>query len=235
MPNIRRDGKTIDIVCVGCGEHANVRAYYDYTPKFCSISCSNKTHNPKRNLPNKHCTVKGCVKPIYVGTLCQMHTWRKKHYGDVNHYRYQKYCNVKGCDRPHAKVGFCELHYRRMKRRGTTDDPVRLIDTKRYRQKKLPNHPLALNSGRVFIHRVVLYDKLGDGGHPCHWCGTIVYWNKSYPKDKDALLVDHLDHDRHNNHPDNLVPACNSCNSKRRRNSRSQALICTRPNKLSHR
>lgn len=218
MPNLRRDGKTISIICIGCGDVAEVRAYYDYIPKFCSVRCANKTHNLKRRSPYDHCSVDGCTKPLYIDKLCQMHHWRIKHYGDVNHDPYQKHCNIEGCNRPHAKRGFCDLHYQRIKRSGTPDDPIRLIDKKRYQQKKMPNHPLAKGSGRVFVHRVTLFDNLGAGSFPCHWCGKLLYWHKSYPEHDDALLVDHLDHNRHNNHPDNLVPACNSCNSKRRRN-----------------
>lgn len=217
MPNVQRNHKTTTIICKGCGETAIVRAYYDYTPQFCSVRCANKTHNQQRKLPYEHCTIEGCDKPNYVGGLCQMHYWRKKHHGDVDHYIYQKHCKVEGCQRPHAKNGFCNLHYQRIKRRGTTGDPVRIIDPKRYRQKKMPNHALAMSSGRVFVHRASLYDKIGPGGFPCHWCQKMVYWEKSYPKHEDALLVDHLDHDRHNNNPDNLVPSCNRCNSQRRR------------------
>lgn len=65
--------------------------------------------------------------------------------------------------------------------------------------------------------RVRLYDKIGPGVHPCHWCETPIEWIIGIGvRDPDALLVDHLDHDPTNDDPDNLVPSCNSCNSHRR-------------------
>src|SRR5689334_2898842 len=32
------------------------------------------------------------------------------------------------------------------------------------------DHPLADGQGRVSLYRCVLYDKIGPGTHPCHWC-----------------------------------------------------------------
>lgn len=76
-------------------------------------------------------------------------------------------------------------------------------------------HPLSHTNGHVFAHRVVLYEAIGPGSHPCHWCGTTVTWScgKIAP---EFLTVDHLDWDRLNNDPDNLVPSCTPCNTLRR-------------------
>lgn len=75
-------------------------------------------------------------------------------------------------------------------------------------------HPLTGSgelSGRAFEHRVVLWNTLGcnslDCAHPCHWCGKTLTWVN--------LKADHLDGDRLNNDPANLVPSCNGCNIKR--------------------
>jgi len=57
----------------------------------------------------------------------------------------------------------------------------------------------------VFEHRAVLYDEIGGGGHPCHYCGIVVYWQYD-------LVVDHVDEDKTNNSPANLVPSCTPCN-----------------------
>lgn len=80
----------------------------------------------------------------------------------------------------------------------------------------LPSHPLATPSGRLLVSRRVLYDAIGPGPHPCHWCGTELRWmvQKSAGV-KGNLLVDHLDWDRFNDEPANLVPSCNSCNARR--------------------
>lgn len=74
------------------------------------------------------------------------------------------------------------------------------------------NHPIANPSGITRYHRIVLFDKIGPGEHPCFHCGKLVTWETSYPSNLNGLVVDHLDWDKSNNHPDNLVPSCNSCN-----------------------
>ncbi len=83
-------------------------------------------------------------------------------------------------------------------------------------------HPLAPPSGAVAISRVTLYDRIGPGEHPCHWCGDLVEWMVGRGvRNPRALLVDHLDHDATNDDPANLVPSCNPCNSHRRHNGNS--------------
>lgn len=67
----------------------------------------------------------------------------------------------------------------------------------------------------MYVHKVVLYDKLGHGPHLCHWCGRPVRWVKGTAG--DALIADHVDGDELNNDPGNLVAACNGCNTIRAR------------------
>ena len=79
-------------------------------------------------------------------------------------------------------------------------------------------HPLAGKNGRVFVYRILLYEKIGSGPHTCHWCGDPVEWTRGHAGRgcfAGALAVDHLDGDMHNNDPANLVPSCNDCNSLR--------------------
>jgi hypothetical protein len=61
---------------------------------------------------------------------------------------------------------------------------------------------------RQYVHRTVLLGKIGPGSHPCHWCGTAVTWGVD-------LEADHVDYDRLNNDPVNLVPSCHGCNTRR--------------------
>jgi len=165
------------------------------------------------------CTVDQCVKGAERRGMCQMHWWRLQHHGDVHWYGYQKDCDVDGCDRPHCKNGHCSLHNARLQRTGTTNAPVRRpLARKRYRQVKVPGHPLANpETGRVYLHRVVLHDLMEIGARhvPCYWCGTALRWTRTLVVPADGIVVDHLDHDRHNNDLTNLVPACGPCNSAR--------------------
>ena len=83
-----------------------------------------------------------------------------------------------------------------------------------------PNHPLATASGTVSVHRFILYEKIGPGPHPCHWCGKMIHWTTRRQGEKakvDELVVDHLDNNPVNNAPANLVPSCHLCNTSRGR------------------
>jgi hypothetical protein len=62
-----------------------------------------------------------------------------------------------------------------------------------------------------------LYDKLGPGTHPCHWCGTMLEWMVGVGPRSGAIMADHLDHDCANDSADNLVASCTQCNSHRTR------------------
>jgi len=107
-------------------------------------------------------------------------------------------------------------------RRGKQRDgsPARGMDHKGYRVLTgLQGHPLAggesrpgVERGEVRRGRKVLWDSLGCEStscvHLCHWCGQPVAWDS-------GLQADHLDGNRANDVPDNLVPSCGPCNSRR--------------------
>jgi len=125
-------------------------------------------------------------------------------------------CTVEGCGRRHYGRGYCLLHWSRVRRTGEPG-PVGLIPArpaKPYRRIHAAGHPLARAQGLVYEHRVVLFDAIGPGQHPCHWCGRSVSWTAKQPGRR--LNVDHLDHDGLNNAPENLVPACLRCNTTRK-------------------
>lgn len=67
----------------------------------------------------------------------------------------------------------------------------------------------------VYKHKLILFEKIGPGQHPCHWCGASLRWGHGTAE--GIIVGDHLDGDPTNNHPDNLVPACNGCNTIRAR------------------
>lgn len=104
-----------------------------------------------------------------------------------------------------------------MKRRSVTGR----VDSDGYRIVQAPGHPLAREDGSIREHRMVLFDVIGPGVHPCHWCGWEVDWAVTYrpggtaAERWSALIADHLNGDRLCNEPGNLVAACAYCNSNR--------------------
>lgn len=124
-------------------------------------------------------------------------------------------CSVPECDKCIRSSGcrYCETHYYRIRRNGT-------LELKRKHNETLcldgyVKDSEAKSLGFYRQHRRVLFEKIGEGSHKCHHCGTWLSWEKNYPEHRDALTVDHLDEDKSNNDPDNLVPCCGACNLKR--------------------
>ena len=68
-----------------------------------------------------------------------------------------------------------------------------------------------MSSGRVYEHRMILFDNIGTRVVPCFWCGAALSFEAR------DLFVDHLNHDRQDNRAQNLVAACNGCNAGRTR------------------
>lgn len=120
-------------------------------------------------------------------------------------------CQVHKCAAPATRVGagLCEAHYKRVRRLGTFDltPRVELMVKGGYLIVKDEAHPLTQANGWVAQHRAVAYQKYGEGPHPCHWCGAVHEWSD--------LVVDHLNEQKADNAPGNLVVACNPCNRMR--------------------
>jgi hypothetical protein len=109
----------------------------------------------------------------------------------------------------------------------------------------MPSHPLRAGNGTVLLHRALLYELIGPGPHPCHWCGRVLRWKAPFipipprpplivrtdargrhyadlPAMADALrqqggelTVDHRNGCKGDNRAWNLVPACRACNGER--------------------
>lgn len=95
--------------------------------------------------------------------------------------------------------------------RRVSDDQL----SERYRSTATPKgHPLDTGNPTVRTHRLVLWEKIGPGQHPCFHCGRMVAWQPGLRTSEGALVVDHLDRDRLNNDPSNLVPSCQRCNNR---------------------
>lgn len=117
------------------------------------------------------------------------------------------------------------MHYHRMYRHGSlerTAADVYVGRPRRYRTVAAKGHPLAGVNGRAYEHRVVLYDAIGPGPHPCYWCGDLVDWApKGTPGE---LQPDHLNDDGGDNRLENLAPSCRRCNTTRAIQRRSDIL-----------
>lgn len=61
-------------------------------------------------------------------------------------------------------------------------------------------------------YRAVFLMEYGDFPHPCYFCGGEV---KGYlvPRDGQSAIVHHVDHDKGNNNPENLVPGHRKCHT----------------------
>lgn len=75
-------------------------------------------------------------------------------------------------------------------------------------------HELATADGRVYVHRVVMFNAIGYGPHQCEHCGKHVNWKA--PNHTDELVVDHRNGKRHDNRLANLIVSCHACNIKRK-------------------
>ena len=168
------------------------------------------------------CTVAGCDRPLMCRGVCNAHYREQRRRGTFARKR-EPLCSVEGCERPHKGRGLCNMHYQRFRTHGDAGPSGRLIappgDTwfvRGYKSVSRPDHPLATKTGHVYLHRVLMYDAIGPGEHPCWACGRLVSWDLSYPGDELALVVDHVDRDPSNNDVTNLRPSCQRCNMRGR-------------------
>lgn len=122
--------------------------------------------------------------------------------------------------RPPSTIGrFCSAACKRQAQR-KSKTTVR-------RMRYAPKHPLAPPSGYVSGARCILYDRIGPGVHPCHWCGTPVEWAVGV-RGNHGLVADHADNDPLNDQPGNIVPACGRCNVSRGRMVKDSETFITR-------
>lgn len=173
-------------------------------------------------MSNDTCQVASCLEASYCKGYCRPHYKRASRYGDPNGrppVKPSKACEYEGCGSlaRSKSAAYCGKHYHREYRHGSVDADFRSIKTApdgSYVAEYDPKHPLASKQGKVYVHRKVLYEMIGDGPHACHWCGVTVNWSLVIGL-PDCLQVDHLDEDKGNNNPDNLVPSCGQCNTTR--------------------
>lgn len=196
---------------VTCGKVATVRGYCPNHYRRLRLYGDPEGVHPSRQNIRRTCLIEGCGLPVHNRGMCQTHHWRWKYHGDPHYVRPIKppvACSVDGCERIVKGRGLCAKHLYRA-RKGTPLDWDRpKLAPKRYRVVIDREHPLAFRNGRITVHRQVLFGAIGFDRVPCYWCGTGVTFGQN-------LVVDHLNHDRHDNRRENLVAACASCNCGR--------------------
>src|SRR5687767_8774755 len=103
--------------------------------------------------------------------------------------------------------------------------------TRKYRQIRVqPTHSLAGKTGRVSEARARLFDKIGWGPHPCHWCSKPINWLIGVRGNHaNAIIADHVDGNALNDDIENLVPSCGTCNHKRVRKVQDHEQFITLP------
>ena len=118
-------------------------------------------------------------------------------------------CRIEGCrKRRHGQHALCAMHRSRIYRHG---DPhaVRTRRAGSYEYAAAHGHPLR-RADRVSVGRLVLWERIGPGVHPCAWCDRPLEWGKS-------LRAARVNGDRADSSPENLVPACAGCILRRSR------------------
>jgi hypothetical protein len=163
--------------------------------------------------------------------MCRLHYDRAKAGRPLNPEPKPVYahCTVGDCEKPtrSAHSPLCEMHYHRQYRHGDVNQTAHeqaptASHGRRYKTVYDPKHPLAGKWGQVYVHRRVLYDAIGPGYHPCHWCSTPVRF--AAKGTSDALIPDHLNNVGDDNRIENLAPSCVRCNTARAAYLKRQAL-----------
>ena len=130
-------------------------------------------------------------------------------------------CTQPDCDRPQYARDLCSTHYKRWQRWGDASYTSPRTTRKAGKVGTTRDGYHTFRGQRA--HRLVLYNVIGYGPHRCHWCRRPINWRWDTVSDwTHVLVVDHLNHDRTDNDPDNLVASCQSCNGRRIRRTETQ-------------
>jgi len=201
--------KTRTRICLGCKQSFTYEVGKGRDRKHCSPECRER-YKVARRIPKSEwslCSTAGCERTVrMVGAALCNRCYQRERKSKAG------ICHVHKCTALALRSAntLCEKHYTRMRRTGTFDvrKPMyRYVTGAGYIKLYEPAHPMADTSGYVFEHRKVAYDRDGEGPHHCYWCAAPLNWTEA--------VVDHLNEDKANNRPHNLVVACTNCNRAR--------------------
>ena len=155
-------------VCKNCGGTFTYTVAKGSDRAHCSADCR-VAWQKSRRLPRsqwRKCSVEGCDRTARAqdATKCNpCYTLEIKRRAGV--------CSVHKCHDPATRVGhgLCENHYRRVRNTGSFDltPRVEFQTSNGYRMVKAAGHPVAqASNGWAFEHRIVAYQKYGEGPHP---------------------------------------------------------------------
>ncbi len=164
------------------------------------------------------CSIPNCTRPVVARGWCRLHYRRWHRHGNPLGSSSPRRFRREQSESTRAKISakakgrkaseatrqkISESH--RGKRHGRQAAGVTMIRGYKYLTGQY-DHPLSDTRGQIAEHRKVLYDKIGPGPHMCHWrCGRMLSWDGG---PQLGICADHLDNNRLNNDPDNLVPSC---------------------------
>lgn len=170
----------------------------EYRERHCSTCGEAFSYKVSRGSDRKHCTA--ACRDVARSKAREI---RKLESGP---------CSTQGCSgkATHRGRTVCETCSGRIRRTGSADQrkpAYRYTTGAGYIKLLRPDHPLSDASGAVFEHRLMVFEQLGPGAHPCFWCGVHIGW-------PDAV-IDHLNEDKQDNSAANLAYSCNDCNRAR--------------------
>lgn len=159
-----------------------------YGRGFCKKHYNRWKAHGVTELPEKvdaGCSVDGCGRKHEARGLCSIHYRRFVNHGNTDFLgRVKGVCSVDGCERPSCGLGFCSMHYSRFKSNG---DPLKVQTRPQGTGNIQDGYLRYTNTGnRRMAHREIVENILG------------------FKLPKEAI-VHHVDGNRMNNEPTNLV------------------------------
>jgi len=148
-------------------------------------------------------------------------------------------CKFPECTQRARSLGWCSTHYGRWRKHGDPAIVLRrpngagaIMLNGRIRVKAR-THPLADANGDVYMHRKVLYDAIGPGPHPCHWCGQLASWGRTIGGTAELFAVQ-LDGNYLNVDITNIAPACPPCTTRYSRDGIHKRMRQSEGERLTH-